>query len=148
MPDNPLIGTWRLVSWRNEASDGSITYPMGADAVGLILYTADGHISAHLGKADRPPFADSDLAGGSPAEDGAAMKSYVSYAGTYEFRGDQVIHHVKIASFPNWTGTDQRRQCRFAGDTVLLSGDPFLFEGQEIVAHALWERVQKSGRRG
>jgi len=46
--DNPLIGTWQLVSWTNEASDGSTTHPIGSDAVGLIGYSADGHMFAHI----------------------------------------------------------------------------------------------------
>ncbi len=54
---------------------------MGADAVGLILYTADGHISAHLGKADRPPFADSDLVGGGLARRG--------------WRGDEILRLLR-----------------------------------------------------
>ena len=38
-----LVGAWRLVSWENRAADGQVTYPMGSDALGCLLYTADGH---------------------------------------------------------------------------------------------------------
>ena len=44
MNDRPaqtaLVGAWRLVSWENRAADGQVTYPMGSDALGYLLYTA------------------------------------------------------------------------------------------------------------
>jgi hypothetical protein len=138
--NNPLLGTWTLVRWYNEASDGSVTDPFGPDPIGFISYSEDGYIFAHLARADRAPFAHDDMASGSPAEDQAAMKSHVSYAGTYEYRGDHVIHHVKIASFPNWTGSDQRRQIRFEGALLRLSSEPFVHQGETVVAHAVWKR--------
>jgi len=137
---NPLLGTWQLVRWYNEAEDGTATEPFGAGPVGFISYTDDGHIFAHLAVAGRAPFTANDMSSGTPAEDSAAMKSYVSYAGTYEIDGDHVIHHVKISSFPNWTGTDQHRQIRFEDGRLRLSAEPFLYEGRMITAHAVWER--------
>src|SRR5215212_1932972 len=40
-----LVGAWRLVSWENRAADGQVTHPMGTDAIGYVLYTADGRFS-------------------------------------------------------------------------------------------------------
>jgi hypothetical protein len=136
---NPLIGTWRLVRWYNEAADGTVTEPFGPDPIGFLSYSDDGYIFAHLARRERARFAAGDMHAGSPAEDQAAMKSHVSYAGTYEFRGDHVVHHVKIASFPNWTGTDQRRTIHFEDGRLRLVGDPFTYDGAAIVAHAIWE---------
>jgi hypothetical protein len=143
MNADPLVGTWRLLSWRNEASDGTTTFPMGEDAVGFIVYSNDGHVAAHLARRDRPPFAHADMVRGTAAENTAAMTTYISYVGTYEFRGDTVVHHAALSSFPNWSGTDQVRRVTFEGDTVLLSGEPMSFEGRTIVAYALWERVRR-----
>lgn len=142
MTRNPLIGTWRLLSWQNEASDGSVTYPMGADAIGLISYTGDGYVLVHIARADRTNHALDDLAGGSEQEFAAAMKSMIAYAGPYDFRGDHVVHDVILSSFPNWVGTDQKRHVRFEGDRMRLSTDPLPFEGREITASLLWERVR------
>jgi hypothetical protein len=36
-----LVGAWQLRSWENRADDGQVTYPMGTDALGSLLYTAD-----------------------------------------------------------------------------------------------------------
>ena len=35
MASNPLIGTWRLLSWENRSvEDGRVSYPLGKDATG------------------------------------------------------------------------------------------------------------------
>jgi hypothetical protein len=44
MTSNPLIGTWRLISWENRGADGQISYPLGKDAMGYIMYTQDGYM--------------------------------------------------------------------------------------------------------
>ena len=137
---SPLLGTWTLVRWYNEASDGSTTEPFGQDARGTINYSADGHMFAHLAKANRPGFASADMADGTPGEESAAMKSHVSYTGTYDFHGDHVVHLVEIASFPNWAGTDQRRQIQYEDGLLRLSSQPFSYRGKTIVAHAVWRR--------
>jgi hypothetical protein len=79
LSDNPLIGAWRLVSWRNQAADGEITYPMGPDALGYVLYTRDGHFSVTVTRARRSPFADGDLLSGTTVEKVMAMESCAAY---------------------------------------------------------------------
>jgi hypothetical protein len=37
-----LIGAWRLAEFTVTAEDGTVTYPMGEDVEGLIIYTPDG----------------------------------------------------------------------------------------------------------
>ena len=41
---NPLIGTWRLTSWETRSVDGEISYPLGKNAVGYIMYNEDGYM--------------------------------------------------------------------------------------------------------
>ena len=36
MTANPLVGTWRLVSFEVQDADGSIEYPFGRDAEGSL----------------------------------------------------------------------------------------------------------------
>lgn len=141
MTESPLTGTWRLVSWHNRTADGETVYPLGPDAVGLVTYTGDGHMMVHIARADRSRYATEDMAGGSTEEDVAAMKSMIAYAGRYEFRGDHVLHHVTLSSFPNWVGSSQKRHVRFDGDRLVLSTDPITHQGREITAELVWERL-------
>ncbi len=64
MTANPLIGTWRLISWENRSLDGQISYPLGQDAVGYLLYTPDGYMCVAIMRPNRPAFATADLFGG------------------------------------------------------------------------------------
>ncbi len=83
MTPNPLVGTWRLVSWENRSTDGTVSHPLGRDAVGLIIYTDDGYMSVAMMRADREPFAADDLLGGTPDEQARAA------AGEADARGGQ-----------------------------------------------------------
>jgi hypothetical protein len=56
-----LVGGWRLVFWKNRAADGQVTYPMGTDALGYVLYTADGRFSVTISRRGREGFAAGDL---------------------------------------------------------------------------------------
>jgi hypothetical protein len=109
-----LVGVWRLVSWQNQAADGQVTYPMGTDAMGYLLYGADGRF---------------------------ALEGFVAYAGRYTFYGDRVIHHVELSLFPNWVGSDQERWVELAGDRLTLSASPMLLAGKQQVPRLVWERV-------
>jgi hypothetical protein len=136
-----LVGAWRLVSWENQAADGQISYPMGADAIGYVLYTADGRFSVTISRAGRAGFAAGDLLGGTTEEQGRAVEGFVAYAGRYSFHGDRVIHHVELSLFPNWVGSDQQRWVELAGDRLILSASPLLLAGKQQVPRLVCERV-------
>ena len=141
MTSNPLIGTWRLISWETRSADGQISYPLGEDAVGYIMYGPDGYMFVAIMHPDRREFAAADLLSGSPEERAQAAGSYVSYCGRYEFRGDTVIHHVELSLFPNWVGVEQERLVEVRGNRLMLSTRPILLGGMQRIAHLIWERV-------
>ncbi len=141
METNPLVGAWRLVAWRNRDADGRVTYPMGPDATGYIVYTADGHMAVDLMRAGRAPFAAGDLLRAEPAERQAAAESFVGYAGRYRFLGDRVIHEVEVSLFPNWVGTSQERLVTLEGNRLTLSTAPMVQAGRPQTAEIVWERA-------
>ena len=142
MTTNPLIGTWRLISWETRSLDGQkISYPLGKDAVGYIMYNEDGYMFVAIMRPNRVRFAAGDLLGGSAEEKAQAANTYVSYCGRYEFNGDTVIHHVDLSLFPNWVGVEQERLVELRGDRLTLSTRPILLGGVQRTAHLIWERV-------
>ena len=138
---DPLVGAWRLVSWENRAADGQVTYPMGTDAMGYVLYTADGRFSVTISRRDRAGFAAGDLLSGTTEEQARAVEGFVAYAGRYSFHGDRVIHHVELSLFPNWVGSDQQRWVELSGDRLTLSASPLLLAGKLQVPSLVWERA-------
>ena len=69
-----LVGGWRLLSWENRAADGQITYPMGSDALGVLLDTADGRFSVTISRRGRAGFAAGDLLSGTTEEQARAVE--------------------------------------------------------------------------
>lgn len=142
-----LVGAWRLLSWENRAADGQITYPMGADALGYLLYTADGRFSVTISRRGRAGFAAGDLLSGTTEEQARAVEGFVAYAGRYSFHGDRVIHHVELSLFPNWVGTDQERWVELSEDRLTLSASPLLLAGRQQIPRLVWERVDALSKR-
>lgn len=142
MRSNPLIGTWRLVSWENRSvGDDQVSYPVGRDAVGYIIYNQDGYMFVAIMAPNRLRFAAEDLFSGTTEEEAQAEETYVSYCGRYDLQGDVVFHHVELSLFPNWVGTEQERLVELRGNRLTLSTRPILLEGTERTAHLIWERV-------
>ena len=138
-----LVGAWRLISWENQAADGQVTYPMGTDAIGYVLYAANGRFSVTISRRGRAGFAVGDLLSGTTEEKARAVEGFVAYAGRYSFHGDRVIHHVELSLFPNWVGTDQQRSVELSGDRLILSARPLLLVGTQQVPRLVWERVDR-----
>lgn len=114
---------------------------MGTDALGYVIYAADGRCSITISRRGRAGFAAGDLLGGSTEEQAQAVEGFVAYAGRYGFHGDRVIHHVELSLFPNWVGSDQERWVELAGDRLTLSASPLLLSGKQQVPCLVWERV-------
>jgi len=141
MEANLLVGSWRLVSWENRDADGTVSYPMGRDAQGYIMYNPDGYMSVIITGPHRPAFRDADMGGGTDEERASAAATCVSYCGRYELQAGRVMHYVELSLFPNWVGTTQERFLDLEGSTLTLSTAPVLYAGQQRMAYLVWERV-------
>lgn len=141
-----LLGTWRLLSYRLIGSRGHIRYPYGEDAIGYVIYSADGSMAVSIMAAGRRPFAGADILRRTTEEAAEATRTYLSYCGTYEVLPDRVIHYVKVSLFPNWTGSAQERYYRLDGDRLELSTAPIPPPVSQPRAHLIWERVRPGAR--
>jgi hypothetical protein len=66
-----------------------------------------------------------------------AMTSFLSYCGTYEIRGNTVVHKVKAAMVPDWIGTDLKRDFVFSENTLTLTAR----DDSGNVMDLVWERA-------
>jgi len=138
---NSLVGSWKLLSFEIRCADGTVRYPLGEDAVGLLIYTDDGSMSVNIMKGKRPHCTSDDIGRRTAEEKVACAESCLSYCGRYEVRGDRVVHHTEVSLFPNWVGLSQERMARLVEETLLLSTDPYLFHGTECSSHLVWTRL-------
>jgi hypothetical protein len=136
-----LKGTWQLVAWRRIAADGTISYPLGADARGQLIYTSNGMMAVQIAAAIRPTIPTEDPLGGDPDARASAYSTYLAYFGTYKVDGEQVIHHLDSSLFPNWSGQDQARALGPEGDDLVLRTPPMqLSDGTTVVNELAWSR--------
>jgi hypothetical protein len=144
---NPLLGTWHLRRWEIAYGDGrAATLPYGADAVGLIVYSSDGWMSACIARAARPRLSGESVRKLPTAETLAAFESYFSYAGRYTLRvhdgRPQVVHQVRMSLNPNFVGTEQVRDMHFDADGRLTLSASDTVPGSDVARHhrLTWER--------
>lgn len=137
-----LVGTWKLVAWYNQTENGQKLYPLGEDASGYISYTNDGFVFVQMMAANREDYQVNDPFGGTEREDSAAIKSQITYSGTFSVRDDHVFHHVTHASCPNWIGSEQARHFEFTPQGLRLSAAGAVFQGKEVTAYVDWVRAK------
>lgn len=139
-----LSGTWTLVSWTRVVGETEEPGLMGRDAIGQIMFAGDGHMCFNAMRRNRPPFASPDFQPGTPEEKAAAYESYVGYCGRYEVNEQErsVIFRLALSSYPNLTGTAQKRFVDIAGDRLKISTPPVLVRGKQMVNNVVWERAK------
>ncbi len=139
-----LVGAWRLVSWHIEyPASGRITEPFGPAPEGLILYTADGHMSAAMQRPARARFARENLAQVGDADKAAAFVSYLQYCGRWHVAGGDVHHLIELAMNPNLLGTRQVRGALLHGEELeLRASEPLEGEGAVRLHRILWRRAR------
>ena len=129
---HPLVGTWKLMEWRNQDSLGVWHERFGAAPRGLIVYGASGHLSIHLMHEDGREVSNCE-----PPTDGLLVNNacYGGYFGTYRIEpGDSVVVHEPIGgTYLSYIDTDQRRRFEVRGDS--------LWRGRSDTIHRLFLRV-------
>lgn len=143
--DSELVGAWLLESYQSRLLDGAdVQYPLGSDAIGILMYTSDGYMSAQIMRNDRPRFEDDDLQQAEQYEFASAAASYLAYSGPYTVTkdGSQVHHHLTASLFPNWVGSVQARVVTLEGDRLELgTASPVSFSGEQRTGHLVWRRA-------
>ncbi len=143
MGKKQFVGTWKLISFEFRRSDGTVSYPIGQNPAGMIMYDVKGHMSGHVMRRDRTSFVSEDSLQGSAEEMRNAFEGYMAYCGTYAVNEQKstVEHILECSLFPNWVGTIQTRFFEFSENQLLLTTPPLMFGGQQQVVHALWKRM-------
>lgn len=134
-----LIGGWQLESWALVYEDGRPSeYPLGRDARGLILYTADGYVSATLARRKRAPMASTEA-----TEKAKAYDDCFAYAGRYEVKGDALFHSIEVATNPALAGITSTRNIHLDGNRLTLSGPDFS-PGSPRYHRIIWRRAAEA----
>ncbi|MGW7294771.1 lipocalin-like domain-containing protein [Streptomyces xiamenensis] len=99
-----LIGVWRLAALHDHDETGAVReHPLGPEPDGLLIYTADGHLSVSMMRTTPGP---------GPV--------FLGYAGRWSVADGRVTHRIDVASRADWAGTAQQREIRLRGGTLTL----------------------------
>jgi hypothetical protein len=138
---NSLGGTWRLITWRRIATDGTIGYPLGRDARGQLSYAPNGQMGVQITAENRPEMGTADPLGGDVQARADAYSSYLAYFGTYEVTDDAVVHNIEGSLFPGWSGEKQVRPFAVTGGELVLRTPPMQSgDGTTVVNELSWAR--------
>jgi len=141
--DEAVIGTWRLISFAaQDVETGTLTRPWGDAPVGFLTYTPGGRMSAVLTAGQR--LAESGSAEQRTQARAQLFMTQTAYAGTYTLTPDGVVHHVEVASFPDWVGRDQVRYASLDGDTLTIRTPPLprFPDLRQQIFTLTWRRVE------
>ena len=142
MSNDKVLGSWTLEAYQFIDGDGAVTYPMGDDAFGMIIYAADGHMCANLMEGNRPKYVGKDRINATADEKVQAHDSHLSYCGTWKIEGGQAVHTVTGSSFPNFIGHKLVRDMTWEGDDILILTTPPVKEGDQVATAKLrWRRA-------
>ena len=115
-----FVGTWTIVSVDTIRSDGNRTPIYGSNPKGILIFDESGHYSLQIMRADLPKFASNNRIQGTAEENKAIVHGVIAHFGKYSVNeADRTLtFHVETSSFPNWSGTDQKRPFTFTGDQL------------------------------
>jgi len=115
-----IVGTWAVAAADKILPDGTRVPDYGADPHGLAIFTADGHYSFQLYRAERLKFSTGDKLKGTAEEYKDVSLSMSVHFGRYTFDPEKhtISFQIDRASFPNWDETTQVRTYVMTGDEV------------------------------
>jgi hypothetical protein len=137
-----IAGTWTLVSNVIERPDGSKVQPFGPNPMGIFILDGSGHFTIMISRTDVPKFSANNREIGTAEENQAAVRGSIAYFGTYTANEPDRTITVKItgSTFPNWVGTEQKRQLTISGDEMqYVNPTPSVGSGS---ANIVWRRAK------
>lgn len=139
-----LAGTWELVSVDNIYPDGSRVQPYGEHPQGILMFDPKGNYSIQILKSNRPAIVSGDKNKCTPEESAALVQGSNSHFGKYlvDTRCGTITFRIEHAFFPNWEGTEQKRNLTYTGNTIKYVVSNTTQGGKTVIAEVSWRRVQ------
>jgi Lipocalin-like domain len=117
-----IVGTWKQVTNINIGADGRRSEPFGPNPNAIITFDANGRFVTVTTRPDVPKFASNNRMQGTAEENKAMVQGSIAYFGTYSVVDKVIVEKVEGSTWPNWTGTDQRRPIiSLMGDEMKVS---------------------------
>ncbi len=136
-----IYGTWRLLSqFQKVLETGEILTT--ANEQGFLTYGRDRRMMVILVRGDRPKVESFEQM--TDQHRISLFQTLTAYAGTFNFDGTTIQHHIDISWNEMWTGTTQFRDVKIDGERLSLSTHPApsARDGRMSVTTLVWEKVK------
>ena len=112
-----LVGTWTATSIMSDLGGNEIeTY--GPNPKSILMFDAEGRYGLVIVRADLPKFTSNNRTAATPEENQAVVQGSIAHFGTYAVEGNTIVFRIEAATFPNWTGAEQKRPFTLQGDEL------------------------------
>lgn len=132
-----LVGTYKLISFTSDYSDGTTVEAFGKLPNGYTIITPKRFMSLLVSDTRKP--------GTAPDDKLALYNSIIAYSGPYTIDGAKLITAVDVSWNQGWTGTKQGRTFTIDGNRLTLVTDraPSALEpGKTVSARLVWEKIE------
>jgi hypothetical protein len=115
-----IVGSWTYALNETVRPDGSKSLTFGPNPSGLVIFGPDGRYVSLVGRAGVPKFASNSRTAGTPDENKAAVQGSIATFGRYSINEAErtLTLNIEYSSYPNWTGTEQKRPFTIMGDEL------------------------------
>jgi hypothetical protein len=128
MMKSNIFGSWELERF-DIIEPSKTTRPWGKKSSGLLIYTADCHMSVSINRDIEPT---------SFQDPKSIFDSILFYSGTYKVVGDIISHQVMNASNPSRIGKEMIRYAELQRDLLTLKSPVETF-GQAVL---VWRKIK------
>ena len=118
-----IVGTWRLIEFADKDSATNVWIDRyGKNPRGYFTYTKNGLLNINISSDHPLKITEEEGRKYSVNLFNYIDKNSFGYFGTYAVEPDKgrVIHHVNGGCIPWYTDTDQPRQFKIKGDTIII----------------------------
>jgi hypothetical protein len=141
-----MVGTWTLLLHDYVKADGTHVPGFGPNPTGSVTFTPDGHYSLQIMRAGLPKFASGNRDKGTADENKAVVGGIITHFGTYSVNEADKSFNFRIesSSFPNWSGTLQKRPITALTDDVLTytTPNPSVDPSTNVRSELVWRRAK------
>jgi len=138
-----LVGVWALNSYTDITQGASAFQPFGSRPAGILIYTADGFVSAQLMDPGRVSSDSVKWDTWSPEEYEAFGRGYIGYCGRYDVDEEHatVTHLPSVAFLPNLVGHRHLRHVAITGDRLTLRAPYTRADRTKATSCLEWSRI-------
>jgi len=137
---NELVGTWRLISIEDFGPNNKITYPMGKNVTGYLMYDFNGNMAQQIMDKARPKVS---LKEATRPQLDEIIAGFDAYSGTYSvnYKEGSITYIVECSIYPSLIGNELKRQFKINDELIIQSSYKNNQDNTQHLRVVKWKKV-------